>query len=110
MCLGSPSLSLAGARAEAFFRNLTEPRYASPLQLSNVAYEARDQALAEMAAIRAQGDGEQTAFEIEMARLNARLGARSRTRDAAMRELLYSSVQSISHLKVQAGGVTSERR
>ena len=70
--------------------------------MSNIAYEARDEAVAEMAAIRAKADGEQTEFETEMARLGARLGDGRRNRDAAMRDLLYSSVKSISHLKASS--------
>jgi hypothetical protein len=75
---------------------------ASKIEVSNIAYEARDSALAEMAAVRAQSDGEQRAFEIEMARLGARLGAGRGRRDEALRNLLYSSVQSLSHANVRS--------
>jgi len=68
---------------------------ASRIEVSNIAYEARDAALEEMAALRAQSDGEQRAFEGEMARLGARLGAGRGRRDEALRSLLYASVQTL---------------
>jgi len=75
---------------------------ASRIEVSNISYEARDQAVTEMGLLRAQSDGEQTEFENEMARLGARLGIGKRERNAAIRQLLYSSVQSLSNLKGKA--------
>ena len=62
-----------------------------------------------MGALRAQSDGEQTEFENEMARLGARLGIGKRERNAAIRQLLYSSVQSLSNLKVRSSCQASRR-
>mmetsp|Transcript_1832 Transcript_1832/g.4318 ORF Transcript_1832/g.4318 Transcript_1832/m.4318 type:complete len:619 (+) Transcript_1832:212-2068(+) len=78
------------------------------IEASNTAYEARDQALAEAAALTAKADGEQSEFEIEMARLAARAGLGRGSGGSSARNLLYSSVTSLRHSKESEPGGTGE--
>jgi coiled-coil domain-containing protein 63/114 len=71
---------------------------ASVIEISNIAYEARDQAQNEIAALRAQADREQAAFEHEMAELNAALEADLRAQEAERQKaLLMSDINALDH-------------
>ncbi|GAQ83044.1 hypothetical protein KFL_001330270 [Klebsormidium nitens] len=54
---------------------------ANVIEISNIAYEARDQAQNEMAALKAQADKEQAAFEAEMREMQKLIDSQHRMRD-----------------------------
>lgn len=86
---------------------------ASIIEISNIAYEARDQAQNEIAALRAQADREQAAFEHEMAELNAVLEADLRVQEAERQKALLAVEMAANPEGMQTtatGGVVAMRR
>lgn len=70
---------------------------ANIIEISNIAYEARDQAQNEMAALRAQADKEAAAFEAEWRELGKILEADRKMKEMNMRNKLKMAEQGGSH-------------
>ena len=78
---------------------------ANIIEISNIAYEARDQAQNEMAALRAQADKEAAAFEAEWRELGKILEADRKMKEMNMRNKLKQAEGGGSH---QYGEMTME--
>mmetsp|Transcript_2665 Transcript_2665/g.3018 ORF Transcript_2665/g.3018 Transcript_2665/m.3018 type:complete len:559 (-) Transcript_2665:802-2478(-) len=69
---------------------------ANVIEISNIAYEARDQAHNEIAALKAQADKEQSAFESEWKELGKLLEA-----DKKMKEMMNKNKTYVGHLSIE---------
>lgn len=78
---------------------------ANVIEVSNIAYEARDQAQNEIAALRSQADKEQSKFEVELKDLNQVIDHERKVHEAHRKQSLMKAtahLEEISSMKKRA--------